>query len=142
MRYFLFLLMSIGLYPAMMAQNLESHRWEHRLIIISTSDLGDTEYLKQIRALRNEQTGLKERKLIVYTMLKNHFASGLYPSDWKSRNKMHDQSKSVPDFRLELIGLDGGVKLRRDQLVTVRELWTLIDGMPMRRAEAQNKSEY
>jgi len=44
-------------------------------------------------------------------------------------------------FGLELIGLDGGVKYRSTSAVPLEELWTLIDGMPMRRAELKNQGK-
>ena len=41
-------------------------------------------------------------------------------------------------FEVVLIGLDGGIKLRQTKLVSLDKLFTLIDGMPMRRNELKN----
>ncbi len=42
---------------------------------------------------------------------------------------------SAPGFAFVLVGKDGGVKLVRRTFVSRRELFALIDAMPMRRAE-------
>jgi hypothetical protein len=40
-----------------------------------------------------------------------------------------------------LIGKDGGEKLRREEGGTLREIFGLIDTMPMRRREMQGKTD-
>ena len=40
-----------------------------------------------------------------------------------------------------LIGLDGGVKLRQTEMISLDKLFTLIDGMPMRRREIKNENK-
>lgn len=40
-------------------------------------------------------------------------------------------------FSLRLIGKDGGVKLARDAVVPMDEIYALIDTMPMRRSEME-----
>jgi len=42
-------------------------------------------------------------------------------------------------FALRLIGKDGTVKLSRAQAVPMAEIYTLIDGMPMRQREMQDR---
>ncbi|MBT8185067.1 MAG: DUF4174 domain-containing protein, partial [Eudoraea sp.] len=36
-------------------------------------------------------------------------------------------------------GLDGGIKYRKTALLTMEELFSIIDSMPMRRAEMRKK---
>ncbi|MEO1019351.1 MAG: DUF4174 domain-containing protein, partial [Pseudomonadota bacterium] len=45
------------------------------------------------------------------------------------------------DFRVLLIGKDGGVKLRSNEWVSAHEVFALIDTMPMRRREMQGQNE-
>ena len=50
---------------------------------------------------------------------------------------------SVPDsqFRVVLIGLDGGAKLTSDEVVPTQRLFGLIDGMPMRQREIRQREQ-
>jgi hypothetical protein len=41
-------------------------------------------------------------------------------------------------FEIILIGLDGGIKLRKNDIVSREELFSIIDAMPMRRNEMRN----
>ena len=41
--------------------------------------------------------------------------------------------REAPAFQVELMGKDGGLKARWDNLVGVSELWAKIDAMPTRR---------
>lgn len=43
------------------------------------------------------------------------------------------------EFSIVLIGKDGGEKLRRNSLLTTRELFSMVDVMPMRRAEMRKE---
>ena len=44
------------------------------------------------------------------------------------------------DFRVLLIGLDGGKKLDQTKMLSVKKLFNIIDSMPMRQAEIQKKT--
>ncbi|MEO0341702.1 MAG: DUF4174 domain-containing protein, partial [Bacteroidota bacterium] len=50
--------------------------------------------------------------------------------------------KQKDSFLFILIGKDGGVKLRSTSVVPLDDLFALIDGMPMRRAEIRRKKGY
>ena len=45
------------------------------------------------------------------------------------------------DFEVILIGLDGGIKLQRTELLTKEDLFKITDSMPMRRDELTKKCE-
>ena len=59
-----------------------------------------------------------------------------FPKDdkWK-KSSLFEKYSENGQFEVILIGLDGGVKLRKSELLSSEELFTVIDGMPMRRAE-------
>jgi hypothetical protein len=44
-------------------------------------------------------------------------------------------------FSLILVGKDGGIKLKRSDQVDLREVFELIDSMPMRQNEMRQKSQ-
>ncbi|MBE36310.1 MAG: hypothetical protein CMI16_12280 [Opitutaceae bacterium] len=46
-----------------------------------------------------------------------------------------------PDFSITLIGKGGGVKLKRDEVLSTAELFAVIDAMPMRRPEMRSERD-
>jgi hypothetical protein len=76
------------------------------LIVSGTAD--DPRVLEQMQALRADPDGASERDLQVL-------------------------EREAPAFQVELLGRDGGVKARWEDLVGVGELWARIDAMPGRR---------
>ena len=47
--------------------------------------------------------------------------------------------RDVP-FEISLIGLDGGIKLSQNEILTAEKLFGIIDQMPMRRIEVENNN--
>lgn len=124
------------------AQDLQPLRWQNRVLLLYTDDLSDPQYRKMEDALLAEQSATSARKLIVYTVMGGQFSSGLPPENWRDGVPLRRSSQNLENgFGLELIGLDGGVKYRSSSAVDLAELWVLIDGMPMRRAELKNKGK-
>ena len=70
---------------------------------------------EQLEALRADPDGAHEREL-----------------------ELIEREASV--FQVELMGKDGGVKARWDNLVGVTELWARIDSMPTRRRELRERA--
>ena len=140
MRYFFIFLFIGGMVNSLRAQDLDKHRWKDRVLLLITSDLKNPEYIRQTNALQEHPAELEERKLVVYTLLENRFVEGLPPGPWKKGRPLKIGAKNNPtDFRVVLIGLDGGVKLDEPSHVPIEVLSALIDGMPMRRTELKNK---
>ncbi len=126
--------------PSISAQSFEKHLWKDRVIVL-LAEKDDTTCLKQMQLLLSERNGLKERKLVIY-----HLSKDLYKYEdpkesradrgWKPINADKRQfAETYRDYKLILLGLDGGVKLKTSEIVTVEDLFTLIDGMPMRKVE-------
>ena len=110
----LILLTTVGMTAALTASplpDLDSHRWKHRVLVIDTPATTAPAYQTQAAALLPAWSGLLERDLHLITR------------------------DSAPDFRVRLVGKDGGVKLDRDTPISVAELFALVDAMPMRGAE-------
>lgn len=122
------------------AQDLSDYRWINRVLVIITDSPESNVYIEQIKELGKDLKGLKERKLLVLSATKNAYKEGIdMNADWKDSITLYQKfEKSNTGFDVILIGLDGGVKARRQQLLKLDDLFTLIDGMPMRRAEIKN----
>jgi hypothetical protein len=139
MRYFFTLLLISGMANSLSAQDLGSHQWQDRVLLLLTDDLQNPEYIRQTDALQQHPGELAERKLVVYTLNEGRYSKGIPPGPWnKGVTRKHRIKDAKTGFRIVLIGLDGGVKLDKPAFTAPEVLWTLIDGMPMRRAELRN----
>lgn len=133
---FLTVFMVAGLSPVGSAQDLSVHRWEERVILVYTVDSTSEAYKRQITELLKDRDGLKERRLILYSYTPTHLKKGWDETGWEKHDGPSDHMfQTEGDFEVVLLGLDGGVKLRKDRFVTREELFRLIDAMPMRQRE-------
>jgi predicted NACHT family NTPase len=123
------------------AQDMASHKWKNRILLVLTDDINSTVHKNQIKELQVHETGLKERKLIVYQISKDKFKIGLTENrDWQKSTQLYEDYKQTKaTFEVFLIGLDGSVKLREIDLISCKKLFGVIDGMPMRKSELNNK---
>ena len=123
------------------AQNLSQHRWEHRLIVLLTVDASNEKLLEQKEWLLADTTGLNERKLLVYTITPQQYTNDLQRESWQAQEDVYQKlKKKNGPFEFLLIGLDGGIKLRKTAPVKLDDLYRLIDSMPMRAAEIRRKN--
>ena len=127
------------------AQDLSTHQWENRILLIHTIDQTHPLYQQQISTLKSNQTGLRERKLIIYQVSNDWLRIGLdEESKWKKADesfleRVKVETNSSSGFTVQLIGLDGGIKLRKEAVLTIKELFKVIDAMPMRMQELRRK---
>jgi len=82
----------------------------NRRELIVTGPTGDPLVAEQLGALRQDPEGASERELDV-------------------------TEREGTAFQVELMGKDGGLNARWDNLVGVSELWAKIDAMPARRRQ-------
>ncbi|MEM1322835.1 MAG: DUF4174 domain-containing protein [Bacteroidota bacterium] len=123
------------------AQELAAHQWENRVLVLLVEDTTAVEYQQQLAALKAEAAGLQERKLLVYQVLPQQYRIGLAAAGaWKPSSSLYERLGSEGGgLEVVLIGLDGGIKLRQPGGLACADLFALIDGMPMRRAEMRRK---
>jgi hypothetical protein len=123
----------------LMAQDMEQHRWNSRLLLIQTNELESDDYQNQISILKEESAGLEERRLVVYTFWKDKYRVGFENEKWKlADTELTGWTNPDSGFEIILIGLDGEIKLRQDEVVDTESLFARIDAMPMRRQEIKN----
>ena len=84
---------------------------------------------KQLQIFEKDPDGLKERDLKVSVNVWNAKQDAMYRR-WKI-----DQKK----FTLILIGKDGQEKFRSEKPTTLKQLYSIIDVMPMRRSEMKKQ---
>jgi hypothetical protein len=83
--------------------------------LIVSGPAGDPMVRDQMDALRADPGGADERELVV-------------------------RERDASAFLVELVGKDGGLQARWDNLVGVTELWARIDSTPARRRELRERA--
>ena len=112
---------------------LDSLLPKHRLLVVFSPSASDPRLVRQERAIRGETRAMRERDLVKIVVLP-HAASpeGLDPIALRRRYHVR-----ADDFRVLLIGKDGGVKRTSAVPVAMRGIFAQIDTMPMRREEVK-----
>jgi hypothetical protein len=124
-------------------QHLENYQWKNRILIIKTTDELSEKYVNQLVEFQNYNEQLKERKFIVYHIHKDEFSATNYISNKNSSGKISEKVKNklldeMENFEVILIGLDGNIKLQKNEIITKEILFALIDSMSMRKYELKN----
>ncbi|WP_299366665.1 DUF4174 domain-containing protein [Winogradskyella sp.] len=134
------LILVLSLFVSVNAQQLEKHLWKNRvLLVISENETSDL-LMRQLELL-DKPKQLKERKLIIYQIHpKKHKVLNKDKSDWvKSSGLFDEYNAEGVEFKIVLIGLDGGIKLKQnDNVLTSEILFSTIDRMPMRQRELRD----
>ena len=122
------------------SQDVASHLWEHRVLLVLTDHSNPITFQNQIKELQTNEKGLTDIKLIIYQIRKHSFKIGLNHNEWQKSSNLYEKykDKNAP-FEVILIGLDNGVKLRQSNLLTCEAFFSVIDVMPMRKEELKNK---
>ncbi|MBN1104473.1 MAG: DUF4174 domain-containing protein [Deltaproteobacteria bacterium] len=121
--------------------DLDSLRWKNRILILFSPSASDRAHRLQKQELESRSRETAERDLLIVDI----FEEG------ESRAGSRVLSKVAAEtlrgrfavqrgaFQLILIGKDGTVKLRSDQPGTAKDIFGLIDSMPMRHQELEGK---
>ena len=108
------------------ALNLSDFLWKNRLLLVFAPNADDQQLQDTFRILKLNHAGLEERQMVVIRSLASH--DGLDP--------LRQRFEVTPDeFRIILIGKDGGAKDQSGRVIDICSIFNLIDGMPMRRQE-------
>ncbi|MEO9872046.1 DUF4174 domain-containing protein [Ekhidna sp.] len=125
---------------------ITQYKWEKRVLIFSAQSPTNIGYKKQEQSLKREKRGMKDRDLIIYRLYNDHWLDHqMKPiSEAEAESIRHAYNISENEFSVILVGKDGGVKMRKNDIVSTKELFALIDSMPMRKREMkeQDGSQY
>lgn len=137
MRSILFFFLFFSLITS--SQNMKSHQWKNRVLLVISDNKSNVDFANQTQLLKDKSLELIERKLIVYQITKNAYSYN-YNQSWILSTKLYRKhNKEKATFKVILIGLDGGIKLKQTSILSEKKLFTIIDGMPMRKQELKNK---
>lgn len=125
-------------------QALSSHRWQDRVILLVANEHDSPQFSKQVELLTAQSAEVTARDLVVYQLFQSggQGPEGMPIDKQKATMLCADyQLEAEGPFQFILIGKDGGVKLRSTEVVGMKHLFALIDGMPMRKAEMKRQKE-
>jgi len=117
-------------------------QWDNRILVVTANSESDSLYQKQMLEFEDREEGLRDRDLIIFSVFRN----GMSRLDQQA---LHQKSSEAilekygsddSDFRILLIGKDGGVKLGKDSPVMAKDIFGLIDSMPMRQREMRENT--
>ncbi|PQV51400.1 uncharacterized protein DUF4174 [Jejuia pallidilutea] len=130
-----YLILIILFSNAMWSQDLESHQWKDRILVVNADEKNRERAESQYLLLNKEQQKLIDRKIVLYKCI----ADTCMFYDWKNTPKMFKTDTTKQGFSIVLIGLDGGEKYKSNTVEKPDVFLNLIDTMPMRRQELRNR---
>ena len=117
----------------MAVPELESYQWKQRPLLVFAPSAGDSRRAVQIQRVEAERSEFEERDMVLLEIV----AGGDDVVDGAAlRARFHVDEAA---FAAVLIGKDGTAKGHWTEPVELRELWELIDAMPMRQREMEQR---
>lgn len=108
---------------------LATYRWKSRVLLVFAPRADAPSLVAQRRSVEKEKAGFQDRALVVLEL-----------TDGAKAEALRRQFNIKPEnFTVILIGKDGGEKLRKSGPVSPKELFDLIDSMPMRQQEMRRQ---
>ena len=122
-----------------MAQDFNTYQWKNRIILLKEANL-DSDWLKaQIKRLQSDIGELNERQLVVF-ILSDGVVYDIEQNKTDLDANIIEEQYGLSGFQgLALIGIDGGVKLKKEFIVNPKSIFDLIDSMPLRQATVKDQ---
>jgi len=121
-------------------QSLSDYQWQNRLLLVVTNK-DDQNTRMQLALMGEYNREVQDRKLIIIKVLPNGYYND-QSEVWVTNSALYSvYSSKKSAFQIFLIGLDGRVKLRTQHPVHPKEIFELIDQMPIRKRELDEQSK-
>ncbi|NND46199.1 MAG: DUF4174 domain-containing protein [Woeseiaceae bacterium] len=130
-------LASVRAYSAQAPFALEHYRWKNRILVVSARTRDDVKLAELQTKLASTPEEFADRDMVLVTLL-DYGTSMVGDQELTAaeaaatRDALGIQTGS---FALRLIGKDGSVKLSTESATPIKEIFALIDTMPMRKRE-------
>jgi hypothetical protein len=119
--------------PAFGASSIDGYQWNKRLLITFAGDASSSALAKQRTLADDDKARFAERDLVAVEVV-GETVRGASDSASDLRRRY---GIAREDFRVLLIGKDGGVKMQSQEPIAPEKLFGTIDAMPMRKDEAR-----
>lgn len=117
-------------------------RWQSRVLLVFSAEADDVRKAQFLEAVDGNRCEIQERDILI-----GHVdpAGESYIGDQVLSSYVSSQIRErlgirPTEFRVVLVGKDGGVKATYERVPDLADVFRLIDGMPMRRREWQARS--
>jgi Domain of unknown function (DUF4174) len=123
--------------------DLDALRWKNRVLVLFSPLESDASFQSQKQHLASNAEEVFDRDLMILEIVEQgqskagkQLLSGTSVQEIRKRFGLQTGT-----FQVLLIGKDGGVKLRSSEPVSMKDLFGLIDSMPMRQQEMESKKK-
>jgi len=123
--------------------DLDSLRWMNRVLVLFSLSESDASFQLQKQGLASSAGEVLDRDLMILEIVQQgqSRAGNQLLSERSVQGIRERLGVGTGSFQVLLIGKDGGVKLRSSEPVSMKDLFGLIDSMPMRRQEMESKKK-
>ncbi|MBD2472749.1 DUF4174 domain-containing protein [Nostoc sp. FACHB-145] len=117
--------------------NLSSQKWQNRVLLVFAPSVNNRTYQQQMQLFNQHQNGFTDRDLVLVQVLATDksYANGQLIDESSAANLRNRFGVEQQNFRVILVGKDGGVKRSDTTPVEVKAIFEQIDAMPMRQQE-------
>jgi hypothetical protein len=126
-----------------LSMDLTQFQWKNRLLFLFAEDANDPFFKNLQNQIMAQKAEVDDRDLIIFELpVQGPARMGTTPLDQKEADSIRTHF-AIPSntFSLILVGKDGGIKLKREERVDLSDVFGLIDSMPMRQREMQQKNQ-
>ena len=129
------LILLLTIFPVMLinSSTLEKYLWKNRVLVTFSPSKNNAERNYFVNSINRNLCKFNSRNIIHIDFIFNEENQEFE----KFESSFENLSLSTNEFRLILIGKDGGIKLN-SRKISLEEIFSLIDTMPMRQKEMLN----
>ena len=119
----------------------EQYLWKSRVLVVSAPTQDDIDLVELQTELASMREEFADRDMVLVTLLDTgtSAAGGRELTTAETTNARASLGIQSGHFALRLIGKDGSVKLSTESIVSMTEIFALIDTMPMRQREMSDR---
>jgi hypothetical protein len=121
--------------------DLNAYQWKHRLLFLFVPSENDPSYLSLKKEIEHQAKEVLDRDLLIaYVLEKGEGRLGMERlSSGQGFSLRKNLSVPPGQFTTILVGKDGGEKFRQTGVIRLKEIFQIIDAMPMRQQEMKKK---
>jgi hypothetical protein len=122
---------------------LSSQKWKNRLLLVFAPSSSHPAYQQQMQLFAQHQQDFTNRDLVLVQVLAqgNSYVNGKQIDSYSSTQLRARFGVGKEDFRVVLVGKDGGTKLSDSSPIKTNTIFNEIDAMPMRRQEIRERGQ-
>jgi hypothetical protein len=123
--------------------SLGKYQWQNRLILIFAPSKTDSTYQAAQWQIKDLSKEFIDRDIVIFHLIENgtSLVGDSLIDQLISISLREDYHIEPSEFKVILIGKDGGEKLRQKDGIDFKVIFNRIDAMPMRRSEMQKREK-